>query len=431
MRLTWADLPAHVHAEIEARLGARVVEAVSHSAGFSPGLASRLRTADGADVFVKAVSGVATPHSVDIHRREARIAAALPADVRGTATPVVVRRRRLGRARVRLRRRPHARTPVAVRRPRPRARARWSSSPARSTPSPIATETAEEVFGDALRQWRTFPDDPVDLARLAPPWQRRLDELVELESQWAEVDAAVRQPAAPRRARRQPAAHRRPACTSPTGRGPRPARRGSTSSRSCPSVAMQGGPDPESGAGAPIRGVSEWTTRRSTRSSPPSPGSSPATRCGRRRRDCRRCARSRRRRASPHGPGSRNDGAGPTRSTADVPIGWLAVVSSRCRRVAARRPAGHGPRRPRPLGDLVGARTADEDVHERDGRERDTDPHRGVPSVHERLARRVRDRRAVASERGRGREARSRCLPSRRPRGPDGSVLATFETPER
>ena len=55
----------HVHAEIEARLGALVVEAVSHSAGFSPGLALRPRTADGADVFVKAVSGVATPHSVD------------------------------------------------------------------------------------------------------------------------------------------------------------------------------------------------------------------------------------------------------------------------------------------------------------------------------------------------------------------------------
>ena len=64
VRRTWADLPRSVKAEIEARLGARVVEAVSHAAGFSPGLASRLRTDDGQVVFVKAVSGVATPHSV-------------------------------------------------------------------------------------------------------------------------------------------------------------------------------------------------------------------------------------------------------------------------------------------------------------------------------------------------------------------------------
>ena len=136
---------------------------MSHSAGFSPGLASRLRTADGADVFVKAVSGVATPHSVDIHRREARIAAALPADV---AAPrlrwsfddgdwVVL-----------------AFDFVAGHTPElpwrsddlDRVLAAMVELAGSLTPSPIATETAEEVFGDALRQWRTFPDDPVDLA---------------------------------------------------------------------------------------------------------------------------------------------------------------------------------------------------------------------------------------------------------------------------
>jgi len=186
VRLNWVDLPAHIHTEVETRLGARVVEAVSHSAGFSPGLASRLRTADGNDVFVKAVSGVATPHSVDIHRREARIAAALPADVSAPRLRwsfddgdwVVL-----------------AFDFVAGHTPElpwrsddlDRVLAAMIELAGALTPSPIATETAEDVFGDALRQWRTFPDDPGDLARLAPPWRHRLDDLVELEGRWAQA----------------------------------------------------------------------------------------------------------------------------------------------------------------------------------------------------------------------------------------------------
>lgn len=60
-------------------MGARVVEAVTQPSGFSPGLAARLRLEDGRRVFLKAVSEEANPDTPDIHRREARILAALPA----------------------------------------------------------------------------------------------------------------------------------------------------------------------------------------------------------------------------------------------------------------------------------------------------------------------------------------------------------------
>jgi aminoglycoside phosphotransferase (APT) family kinase protein len=64
---------------IERRLGGRVVEALTQPGGFSPGLAARLRLDDGRRVFVKAVSEAANPDSPAMHRREARIVAALPA----------------------------------------------------------------------------------------------------------------------------------------------------------------------------------------------------------------------------------------------------------------------------------------------------------------------------------------------------------------
>lgn len=81
VRLNWPDLPAHIRALIEQRLGSPVVSAVTQSGGFSPGLAARIRTADGERIFVKAVSAAQNPLSPEFHRREARIAAAFPADL--------------------------------------------------------------------------------------------------------------------------------------------------------------------------------------------------------------------------------------------------------------------------------------------------------------------------------------------------------------
>ena len=81
MRLGWQQTPARVRAAIQSRLGAEVVDAVSQPGGFSPGLAARLRLADGRRVFVKAISADRTPMGPSSYRAEARITAALPPSV--------------------------------------------------------------------------------------------------------------------------------------------------------------------------------------------------------------------------------------------------------------------------------------------------------------------------------------------------------------
>lgn len=77
-RIEWHELPPGVRAEVEALLGARIVEADNQPGGFSPGLAARCRLSDGRRAFVKAVSPELNPHSCRIHRREAEIARRLP-----------------------------------------------------------------------------------------------------------------------------------------------------------------------------------------------------------------------------------------------------------------------------------------------------------------------------------------------------------------
>jgi aminoglycoside phosphotransferase (APT) family kinase protein len=69
-----------VRRAIEERIGGTVVEAVTQSGGFSPGLAARVRTSDGRRCFVKAVSELANPDTPSLHRREAEVVAALPRD---------------------------------------------------------------------------------------------------------------------------------------------------------------------------------------------------------------------------------------------------------------------------------------------------------------------------------------------------------------
>jgi hypothetical protein len=79
IRPTWPELPVEVRADLEERIGGTVLGWTSHDGGYSPGLASTLRTTQG-PLFVKAVSA---EHEVaaDLYREEARRAALLPADV--------------------------------------------------------------------------------------------------------------------------------------------------------------------------------------------------------------------------------------------------------------------------------------------------------------------------------------------------------------
>jgi aminoglycoside phosphotransferase (APT) family kinase protein len=80
-RLLWTDVPAGLKAEVERVMGAPVVAARNCPGGFSPGLASRLTDARGGRLFVKAIDAHAWPHGAEIHRAEARVAAALPSSV--------------------------------------------------------------------------------------------------------------------------------------------------------------------------------------------------------------------------------------------------------------------------------------------------------------------------------------------------------------
>jgi len=70
-----------VRAELEAALGAAVVDARNQPGGFSPGLAARCLLADGRRVFLKAVSPAQNVQACRIHRREAEVASQLTAEV--------------------------------------------------------------------------------------------------------------------------------------------------------------------------------------------------------------------------------------------------------------------------------------------------------------------------------------------------------------
>src|SRR5262249_20901056 len=77
VRLQWDEVPEAVRRAFEDWAGSPVVSAVSQPSGFSPGVAARVRLADGRGVFVKAIGPKPNPDSPTFHRMEARIASAL------------------------------------------------------------------------------------------------------------------------------------------------------------------------------------------------------------------------------------------------------------------------------------------------------------------------------------------------------------------
>lgn len=66
-----------MRAAIERVCGAPVTEARNQPGGFSPGVAARVRCADGTAWFVKAASGEVNADTPQMHRREARVLAGL------------------------------------------------------------------------------------------------------------------------------------------------------------------------------------------------------------------------------------------------------------------------------------------------------------------------------------------------------------------
>lgn len=80
-RLGWADLPRSVRARIAELAGSQVVTETSATSGFSPGYAAVVELVNGTEVFVKAVSPEQNPQSPDLARAEITVARHLPAEV--------------------------------------------------------------------------------------------------------------------------------------------------------------------------------------------------------------------------------------------------------------------------------------------------------------------------------------------------------------
>src|SRR6476646_7932740 len=68
VRVAYDALPADVTAWVTGVLGSPVVAATTQTGGFSPGVAARLRCADGSRAFLKAVSSDANPDTPGLHR---------------------------------------------------------------------------------------------------------------------------------------------------------------------------------------------------------------------------------------------------------------------------------------------------------------------------------------------------------------------------
>ena len=188
VRPAWSTLPDAVRSELEGWLGSPVATAESQAGGFSPGIASRIRTADGARYFVKAVGPLPNRDSPGMHRREARIVAAMPD---GVAVPrllwshddeesgwvLLVFQDTAGR---------HPEMP-------------WRSDELDQvvdglvriadalTPSPLPVSlagSARRAFQRSINGWRQLAEGPPsDLDRLDAWSRRNLDRLVYLESQ--------------------------------------------------------------------------------------------------------------------------------------------------------------------------------------------------------------------------------------------------------
>lgn len=168
-RMPWGDVPTSVRAAVDDLLGSPVVDAVSQPAGFSPGSADRVTTADGTRAFVKSASTAVNAQAVELHRREGAIAGAMPAGmpvpaVRGVVDPgdwiAVVFDDVEGRH-------PHTPWQPAELGAVLDALARLSAEPA---PPEFAAmlESASDALADNLRGWQRIAADPARLPALAP-----------------------------------------------------------------------------------------------------------------------------------------------------------------------------------------------------------------------------------------------------------------------
>jgi Phosphotransferase enzyme family len=183
-RAQWTDLPIAVRAGVEERLGSRVVDSTSMPGGFSPGLASSLRTAAGDTVFVKAVGSSLNPDAPDFYRREARVAGSLPPEVPSPRLlwsfdkddwVVLAFEHVTGRP-----------PDVSSSDDLGAVLTTVSTLASALDPSPVELEPAAAAFASLFGQWQKMSvDGPVaDLSAFGLVEQRTIDRLSEIEAGW-------------------------------------------------------------------------------------------------------------------------------------------------------------------------------------------------------------------------------------------------------
>ncbi len=187
-RLEWDALPESVRNAVETRLGSRVNKAITQSGGFSPGVAARLLLRDGRRCFVKAVCSDPNPDSPGMHRREARVAGALPATV---PTPRFLFALDDGEWVTLAFEDADGRPPAMPWRKEELSMvlSTIGQMAVSLTPSPIRIATMAETHDDTFRGWRRLTaavaageDDGAGL----DSWTRHhLEQLAELETGWA------------------------------------------------------------------------------------------------------------------------------------------------------------------------------------------------------------------------------------------------------
>jgi aminoglycoside phosphotransferase (APT) family kinase protein len=186
-RLAWDHLPAVVRQALEARLGSPVVHAATQPGGFSPGLAARLRLADGRRVFVKAAGPDPNPETPALHRAEAQITAALPAIA---PSPRLLWAYDQGGWVALAFEDIQGRLPTLPWQPGELQRVLEvvAELAATLTPAPVAAPSVATRLGEAFSGWRRLAapaEHGHDNLTGLDPWARRhLDRLVALEQTW-------------------------------------------------------------------------------------------------------------------------------------------------------------------------------------------------------------------------------------------------------
>lgn len=187
VRISWDDIPGPVHAAIEAVCGAAIVETRTQMTGFSPGIAARLRCANGARRFVKGGTSDVNADSIALHRHEALVLAELD--------PITVARRLpVSRLRGVVDLGPwfamvlddiDGRHPSLP----------WHLGDVELvldmldklaevlTPAPIPVQTIADRHAGTFTGWRILAGAPPD-ERVDPWWRAHLEQLADLEATW-------------------------------------------------------------------------------------------------------------------------------------------------------------------------------------------------------------------------------------------------------